>query len=162
MKKFKTLLVGVAAVVTLGIGGGVALATAASRTNTTAGTTAEPVAYGLCVNVKTKGVRFLQVDDLAKSRYGACKQDGSEQFVSLLSGEAKYQVPKLPAQVVYTYGGKYYLCSVGETVKLRAKLANGTYGKVVSPARFDCVEAVRPWSVPRPTVTPSTTVSPVQ
>lgn len=156
MRKTKSIIVALAASVTLILGGGIAWAAGAFTPGTSAATTTEPGVYGACVNVKTKAARFLQVDNLAKSRYGACAQNGSEKFVSLLSGEYKAET-KLPASVAYTAGGKHYVCTTAKAVKLRVKLANGKYGKAVSPARYSCAEAVRPVDVPRATPTPTVT-----
>ena len=87
MTKIKAVLV--AAVAVLVLGAGAAWAAGAFRPGTTARTTpSEPKVYGACVNTRTGLLRILERNNLHKSQWGACRQDGSERFISFPSGTA--------------------------------------------------------------------------
>jgi hypothetical protein len=82
MRKF---VIGAVVGAVLLFGGGYAVAATTHKPGTSAAHATQPVAYGACVNKKTGVLRVLERANLARSQVGACKQDGSETYISFYS-----------------------------------------------------------------------------
>jgi len=123
-------------VILLGIGG-VALASSKLRSGTTAALAKEPNFYGACVNQKTGYIRLLERTNPAKSYWGACKQDGSERYVSLVSAVGLNGSMSKVASQVESVAQK-----VNAAIPSRFTLLNGDDKMVCKPRKKNASEFV--------------------
>jgi len=136
MKKKLSLAILGCLVILLGIGGA-ALASSKLRSGTTAALVKEPNFYGACVNQKTGYIRLLERTNPIKSYWGACKQDGSERYVSFVSAVGLNGSMSKVASQVESVAQK-----VTAAIPSRFTLVNGDHKMVCKPRKKSVSEFV--------------------